>query len=49
MKKQYVSDEKAGLVTMLDPMVMVCGDTYYLTGTQPPYWTAATMSSPVVK
>ena len=38
MKKQYISDEKAGLSTMRDPMVMVHGDTYYLTGTQPPYW-----------
>ena len=38
MKKEYISDENAGLVTMRDPMVLVYGDTYYLTGTQPPYW-----------
>ena len=38
MKKPYISDEKANLVTMRDPMIMVLGDAYYLTGTQPPYW-----------
>ena len=38
MKKQYISDEKSGLITMRDPMIMVYDGTYYLVGTQPPYW-----------
>ena len=38
MKKQYISDEAAGLLTLRDPMVLVHDGTYYLTGTQPPYW-----------
>ena len=29
MKKEYISDENAGLVTMRDPMVLVYGDTIY--------------------
>ncbi|MBQ3140658.1 MAG: family 43 glycosylhydrolase [Clostridia bacterium] len=39
MRKPYVIDESANLTTCRDPMVLVVGDTYYLTGTQPPYWT----------
>lgn len=36
--KNYIIDENANLTTIRDPMVLVDGDTYYLTGTQPPYW-----------
>ena len=36
--KNYITDENAKLTTIRDPMVLVDGDTYYLTGTQPPYW-----------
>ena len=39
MSKTYIYDAEAGLTTIRDPMIMVAGDTYYLTGTQPPYWT----------
>ena len=38
MVKTYIRDTAAGLETIRDPMIMVVGDTYYLTGTQPPYW-----------
>lgn len=38
MNKTYICDTAAGLETIRDPMIMVYGDTYYLTGTQPPYW-----------
>ena len=38
MKKTYIADPAAGLTTIRDPMITVVGDTYYLTGTQPPYW-----------
>lgn len=38
MKKTYIIDPDANLLTIRDPMIMVVGDTYYLTGTQPPYW-----------
>ena len=41
MKKTYICDASAGLTTVRDPVVMVVGDTYYLTGTQPPYWSGA--------
>ena len=34
----YIKDEKANLLTIRDPMVCVVDDTYYITGTQPPYW-----------
>ena len=37
-KKRYISDESSNLITIRDPMIVVVGDTYYLTGTQPPYW-----------
>lgn len=37
-QKTYITDEKANLTTIRDPMIVVVGDTYYLTGTQPPYW-----------
>jgi len=37
-KCMYITDEQANLLTIRDPMVVVLGDTYYLTGTQPPYW-----------
>ena len=37
-KKPYIIDESAGLTSLRDPMIMVVGDTYYLTGTQAPYW-----------
>lgn len=37
-KKPYLIDENAGLTTLRDPMIMIVGDTYYLTGTQQPYW-----------
>lgn len=36
--KTYIADESANLTTIRDPMVVTVGDTYYLTGTQPPYW-----------
>ncbi len=39
MAKTYIIDTAAGLETIRDPMITVVGDTYYLTGTQPPYWT----------
>lgn len=38
MRKTYITDENAGLLTIRDPMITVVNDTYYLTGTQPPYW-----------
>ena len=34
----YIKDESANLNTIRDPQILVVGDTYYLTGTQPPYW-----------
>lgn len=34
----YISDESAGLITMRDPCVLPDNGTYYLVGTQPPYW-----------
>lgn len=37
-KRAYITDESANLITIRDPMIVVVGDTYYLTGTQPPYW-----------
>lgn len=33
-----IKDESANFCTIRDPMIVVVGDTYYLTGTQPPYW-----------
>ena len=33
-----IYDEAGGLLTIRDPMILPLGDTYYLTGTQPPYW-----------
>ncbi len=39
---KYIKDESAGLITIRDPMVFVFRSTYYLTGTQPPYWRAKT-------
>ena len=36
--KVYITDESANFTTIRDPMVMLVGDTYYVTGTQPPYW-----------
>ena len=38
MNKTYITDESANLTTIRDPMIVVVDDTYYLTGTQPPYW-----------
>ncbi len=38
MRKTYITDKEANLLTIRDPMITVVGDTYYLTGTQPPYW-----------
>ena len=38
MKKSYITDKNANLLTIRDPMITVVNDTYYLTGTQPPYW-----------
>lgn len=37
-KRPYIYDEKAKLLSLRDPMILLDGDTYYLTGTQPPYW-----------
>ena len=37
-KKPYIIDEAAGLTSLRDPMILVVGDTYYLTGTQNPIW-----------
>ena len=34
----YIADPQANLTTIRDPMVVTVGNTYYLTGTQPPYW-----------
>ena len=31
-----IRDESTGLITIRDPMILPVGDTYYLTGTQPP-------------
>ena len=36
--RSYIKDENAGLISIRDPQILVVGDTYYLTGTQPPYW-----------
>lgn len=36
--KGYVIDEKAGLISMRDPMILPDNGIYYLVGTQPPYW-----------
>ena len=36
--RPYIYDEKANLTTLRDPMILPDGDTYYMTGTQPPYW-----------
>ena len=36
-----IRDEHANLLTIRDPMILPVGDTYYLTGTQPPYWQGA--------
>lgn len=33
-----IRDEQANLITIRDPMILPVGDTYYLTGTQPPYF-----------
>ena len=33
-----IYDAEANLLTIRDPMILPVGDTYYLTGTQPPYW-----------
>lgn len=39
MQKQlYIKDSAANLNSIRDPMIIVVGDTYYVTGTQPPYW-----------
>lgn len=38
MNRAYITDLSANLTTIRDPMIVVVGDTYYLTGTQPPYW-----------
>ncbi len=35
----YIIDKEAGLETIRDPMVALIDGKYYLTGTQPPYWT----------
>ena len=37
-EKQYIMDRGANLFTIRDPMIVPVGDTYYLTGSQPPYW-----------
>ncbi len=37
-KEGYIFDKMANLVTIRDPMVLTVGDTYYVTGTQMPYW-----------
>ena len=34
----YIIDKYANLITIRDPMFVIVGDTYYLTGTQPSYW-----------
>ena len=34
----YILDKYANLITIRDPMFVIVGDTYYLTGTQPSYW-----------
>ena len=41
--KKYgpIIDEQAGLLTIRDPMILPVGGTYYMTGTQPPYWNGA--------
>ena len=36
--KSFIADPQANLTTIRDPMVVTVGNTYYLTGTQPPYW-----------
>jgi len=33
-----IKDEHANLLTIRDPMILPVEDTYYLIGTQPPYW-----------
>ncbi len=33
-----IRDASARLLTIRDPMILPVGETYYLTGTQPPYW-----------
>ena len=38
MSRIFTKDESANLLTIRDPMILVVDDTYYLTGTQPPYW-----------
>lgn len=37
-KLTHIEDPSANLTTIRDPMILVAGDTYYVTGTQPPYW-----------
>lgn len=37
-KLTHIEDPSANLTTIRDPMILVVGDTYYVTGTQPPYW-----------
>ncbi len=41
--KKYgpIKDEQANLLTIRDPMILPVGDTYFMTGTQPPYWKEA--------
>lgn len=34
----YIIDREANLLTIRDPMIAVVDDTYYLTGSQMPYW-----------
>ncbi len=40
-KRPYIYDESANLTTLRDPMILLDGDTYYMTGTQEPYWKGA--------
>lgn len=35
---QFVIDKEANLLTIRDPMILVVEDTYYLTGSQMPFW-----------
>ena len=35
---KFTMDKLGNLITIRDPMIVVVGDTYYITGTQPPYW-----------
>ncbi len=38
VKRDYIYDDSANLLSLRDPMVVVVGDTYYMTGTQMPHW-----------